>query len=75
MTCTDQISCAYNGHMETTRKNRQTKTHITVAQWDTQWFTICEEHEIAVGHETKTQAVQWSSSPLTWCERCQEGAL
>jgi hypothetical protein len=60
--------------METTRKNRQTKTLITVANWNDQWFTICEEHEIAVGHKTKTQAMEWSSTPLTWCERCQEGA-
>jgi arginine decarboxylase-like protein len=55
----------------TTRKNRQTKTTITVTQWSDQWFTICEDHEVAVGHENKTQARSWAAEPLVWCAGCQ----
>jgi hypothetical protein len=57
--------------MDTTRKNRQTGTLITLTNWNDQWFTICEDHQNAVGHETKTAAMQWTSAPATWCAGCQ----
>lgn len=64
----------------TTRKNRQTGTHVTVIHADDTglelepgavvWYTICEEHNQCVGHETKALATSWASEPLTWCEVC-----
>lgn len=57
---------------EKTRKNRQTGTMVTVTEWGGQYFTICEDHEIAVGHENKTQARSWAAEPLVWCAGCQD---
>lgn len=55
----------------TTRKNRQTGTLITVYREGKDWYTICENHEVSVWHQTGTQAHSWAAEPMVWCAGCQ----
>jgi hypothetical protein len=69
----------------TTRRNRQTGTHITVgtaiemaldpAEGDCAWYTICEEHNEVCGHRTRKLAEFFAASPLDWCEDCRTAHL
>lgn len=75
MTCTTPISRVYNGRMETTRKNRQTGTMITVyREVGLGWFTICENHGTATQHQNGAQAREWAAAPIVWCEGCQNAS-
>jgi len=68
----------------TTRRNRQTGTHITVgtaiemaldpAEGECKWYTICEEHNETCGHRTLSLANYFAASPLDWCEECRIAA-
>jgi hypothetical protein len=59
---------------------RQTGRAITVGHADdlgldadggaTRWYTICDDHDQCVGHETLELARSWASEPMTWCEVC-----
>ena len=63
-----------------TRTARQTGTLITVGSADelllddcngqTKWYTICETHFTAIGHQNKSMATMFSSVPKEWCEYC-----
>ena len=67
--------------MSTTRRNRQTKTLITIASAhecycdetdpEARWFTICEEHSENIAHATKRQAQWFAASPSDWCSGCR----
>ena len=62
--------------------SRQTGLPITTGRADvvgldpgneafpTPWYTICDEHGMAVGHATKSLARDWASEPTGWCEVC-----
>lgn len=55
-----------------TRRNRQTKTMVTVYdEPGTGYFTICEDHQEAVQHPTLTAARSWAAEPRVWCQGCQ----
>lgn len=68
----------------TTRKNRETGTHITIIHHSDlgvddgngtcRWYTVCEEHNEHIGHATKALAIHHAPNPLGWCEVCM-GAL
>lgn len=62
-----------------TRRNRETKTLVTVVSAEeaglddapgSRWYTICEDHNVAVSHATKRLARWHSAKPTTWCEEC-----
>lgn len=62
-----------------TRKNRMTKTLITVGsademglypEDDCSWFTLCEDHGNLVAHPTRRLADAHAAQPY-WCEDCQ----
>ena len=36
----------------------------------TKWYTICDDHDQLVGHETLAMAKHHASDPLGWCEVC-----
>ena len=62
--------------------SRQTGLPITTGRADvvgldpgdencsTLWYTICDTHQWAVGHASKTLARGWASEPTGWCEVC-----
>lgn len=66
--------------MNTITRNRETGTLIELGHEDTfgidndgnPWLTYCVEHELFVGHKTKTLAISWSSKPSGWCDGCAE---
>lgn len=37
---------------------------------ETKWYTICDDHDQCVGHETLATAKYHSSNPIGWCEVC-----
>lgn len=66
----------------TTRRNRQTGTQVTVGhahdvglEYEPNYlvyYTICEDHDSIVGHETKSLANSHASVPAEWCDCCAE---
>ena len=38
---------------------------------DGKWTTLCEEHSIAICHDTRALAEWHAADPLGWCEFCQ----
>lgn len=65
--------------MFTTRRNRQTKTLVTVGNaiedgYCTEggnYYTVCEDHASILNYETKAEAIAWASSPRDWCDECR----
>ena len=39
---------------------------------DGRWYTICVDHGGGCSHDTRADAVGWSSEPEVWCPYCQE---
>lgn len=35
------------------------------------WFTVCEHHNMLVGHSTLTLAQSHAADPTGWCEPCR----
>ena len=64
-----------------TKKNRQTGTTVSVWRPGTQldkregWLIICEDHGGCYGFNTRSEAVEFSSKPLEWCECCLSVSL
>ena len=42
------------------------------SQQPPRWYTVCEDHDSCVGHDTQSVARSWLSAPEQWCELCQE---
>jgi hypothetical protein len=58
-----------------TRKSRQTGATVSAFFDDfLGWVSYCETHKGYAEHASKTAAISWLSSPVTWCQGCQEGA-
>lgn len=64
------------------KKSRQTGTLVgvynseqsevgDVGDSSTAWMTVCEEHNVLVGHSSLKLALYHSSDPEGWCESCR----